>query len=125
MPSTTNYQKGDFVLVAFPFSGGSQVKLRPAMVVLDTSDEDVLLARVTTQLHSTPCDVALNEWQASGLPAVPVVRLHKLATIHTRSIVRTLGKLDPTQREAVSAKLVKLLGLTSLPPDRWRGSARS
>lgn len=109
MPSTTNYQKGDLVLVAFPFSGGSQVKLRPAMVVLDTGDDDVLLARITTQLHSTPYDVALNEWQASGLLAVSVVRLHKLATLEKRLIRRTLGQLQPADRGNVTAALQQTL----------------
>src|SRR5437870_1515492 len=42
MPSTTNYQRGDFVLIDFPFSGASQTKPRPAMVLLDTSDNDVV-----------------------------------------------------------------------------------
>ena len=49
----TVYQAGDVVLVAFPFSSGSSVKARPALVVLDTGDSDVVVARITTQLRQT------------------------------------------------------------------------
>ena len=40
-------------------------------------------------------------------------RLHKLATIHARSIVRSLGKLDPSQHETIAAKLQQLVGLSA------------
>lgn len=43
MPSTMTYQPGDLLLIGFPFSGGSQVKTRPAMVVLDSGDADVVV----------------------------------------------------------------------------------
>jgi mRNA interferase MazF len=39
-----NYQPGDLVLVAFPFTGGGS-KVRPALVLLDTGDDDILVAR--------------------------------------------------------------------------------
>jgi mRNA interferase MazF len=110
MPSTTNYQKGDFVLIAFPFSGGAQMKVRPAMVVLDTGDDDVLVARVTTQRQSTPYDVRLAQWQASGLLAASLVRLHKLATLEKRLIRRILGQLQSADRTNVAASLQQVFG---------------
>ncbi|MGA8346262.1 MAG: hypothetical protein WB773_00450, partial [Isosphaeraceae bacterium] len=54
MPSTTSYLPGDLVLVDFPFTTSGPGKPRPALVVLDTGDADVVLARVTTQPKSTP-----------------------------------------------------------------------
>jgi mRNA interferase MazF len=53
----TTYQPGDVVLVAFPHTGKTRTKNRPALVILDTGDADVVVARVTTQLHQTPHDV--------------------------------------------------------------------
>ena len=85
MPSTTNYKKGDFVLVAFPFSGGAQTKVLPAMVVLNAGDADIVIARITTQQYHTPFDVLVRDWQSSGLLAPSVIRLHKLATVEKQN----------------------------------------
>ena len=110
MPSTTTYQPGSLLLIGFPFSGGSGVKTRPAMVVLDSGDDDVVVARVTTQQHSTPYDVSLTDWQAAGLLAASTVRLHKLATLEKTLIRRKLGELQPTDRASVATVLQNMYG---------------
>ncbi len=101
----TNYQPGDLVLVAFPYSGSAQSKRRPALVVLDAGDADVVVARVTTQPHRTPNDVAIGDWQGAGLLAPSVVRTHKLATIEKALIRRQLGSLQSPDRQRVSAQI--------------------
>ncbi len=103
-----NYQPGDLVLIAFPFSSGAQAKNRPALVILDVGDEDIVVARVTTQLTHTPFDVPLADWQAAGLRAPSVARLHKLATLTKSSVSRFLGRLQGTDRQAVGAVLTAL-----------------
>lgn len=109
MPSTTIFRPGDVVLVAFPFSSGLAVKTRPALVLADTGDEDLLVARVTTQLHQTPFDVPLSEWRATGLLAPSVVRLHKLATLERNRIYRKLGRVQPSDHASVAAALKRTL----------------
>jgi mRNA interferase MazF len=93
MPSTTSYQPGDLVLVEFPFTG-SGTKLRPALVVLDSGDADVLMARVTTQHQATPYDIQVTDWRQAGLLAPSFIRLHKLATLSKARIQRRLGALE-------------------------------
>ena len=105
MPSTTKYQNGDIVLVDFPFTTSGQGKPRPALVVLDSGDADVLLARVTTQTHGSQWDVSINDWPKSGLLAASVVRLHKLATIAKSRVRRTIGRLSTADRQMVSTTL--------------------
>lgn len=68
------YREGDVVLIAFPFSGGDS-KRRPALILADTGDDDVLVARITSISMQTSSDVSLQDWQASGLLAPSVVRL--------------------------------------------------
>lgn len=106
----TTYQPGDLVLVAFPFTGSGQTKDRPAMVILDTGDADVVLARVTTQPGKVPLDVPLAEWQAAGLLAPSTVRLHKLATLEKTRVRRVLGSLQPVDRKQVSAVMRQTYG---------------
>jgi mRNA interferase MazF len=58
----TLYKPGDVVLVRFPFTSGAAAKLRPALVILDAGDADLLVARITTHSSDTPFDFALIEW---------------------------------------------------------------
>src|SRR5271154_5412429 len=102
MPSTTNYQAGDLILVDFPFAGGKQVKTRPALVILDTGDADLVVARVTTQPVSATQDVPITDWQGAGLLAASTVRLHKLATIEKWLVHRVLGSLQPADRTQIA-----------------------
>ncbi|MBI2477816.1 MAG: type II toxin-antitoxin system PemK/MazF family toxin [Planctomycetia bacterium] len=110
MPSTTTYQPGDLLLIAFPFSGGSQIKTRPALVVLDASDDDVVVARITTQPHHTPYDVLLADWHNAGLLAPSTVRLHKVATLEKTLIRRKLGELQSADRANIAAVLRTMYG---------------
>jgi mRNA interferase MazF len=105
MPSTTSYQPGDLVLVDFPFTTSGPGKSRPALVVLDTGDADVVLARVTTQPQITPFDVTISGWKQSGLLAPSTVRLHKLATLAKSRVKRHLGNLDSNDRQRIGAVL--------------------
>jgi mRNA interferase MazF len=108
MPSTTNYQPGDLVLVNFPFTVSGPGKPRPALVILDTGDADVVLARVTTQASNTPFDVTLSDWQQAGLLAPSTVRLHKLATLAKTGVRRRLGSLSGSDRQRVAAVLQQI-----------------
>ena len=100
-----DYRPGDLVLIGFPFSSGTQGKQRPALVILDSGDADVLVARVTTQIYETLFDVLIAEWQGAGLLAPSVVRIHKLAAIEKALIRRGLGQLRPPDRQRVAAVL--------------------
>ena len=106
--STTNYKPGDIVLVDFPFASGGQTRRRPAVILLDTGDADVLVARVTSQSRQDTFDVEVKDWKGAALFLPSIVRLHKLATLEKKLIIRTLGRLQPTDYQAVSAVLGKL-----------------
>ena len=108
MPSTISYQPGDLVLVDFPFTVSGPGKPRPALVVLDTGDADVVLARVTTRGTNTPFDVTISGWQQTGLLAPSTVRLHKLATLAKTGVRRHLGSLVPSDRQRVATALQKI-----------------
>jgi mRNA interferase MazF len=95
MPSTISYQAGDVVLVDFPFTVSGQGKPRPALVILDTGDADVLLARVTTQSRATPYDVTLAGWAQAGLLAPSIVRLHNWQLWRNRVSKATSVRLSP------------------------------
>ncbi len=105
MPSMINYQAGDLVLVDFPFTVSGPGKPRPALVILDAGDDDLLLARVTTQTRITAFDFEITEWPQAGLLAPSTVRLHKLATLAKGRVHRRLGCLDTTDRQQIGLAL--------------------
>ncbi len=85
------YRMGELVLLSFPYTNGIREKQRPALVLLDVGDEDVLVARVTSKLSDTIYDVTLQEWEEAGLLLPSVVRLHKLATLEKHLVKRRIG----------------------------------
>ena len=105
----TPYERGDVVLLAFPFSSEIGFKQRPALVVLDPIDSDVLVARVTAQPYDSPFDLTLQGWRAAGPLAPSVVRLHKLATIEKALVRRKLGRLGTSDLAAIRQKIRQML----------------
>lgn len=61
------YQFGDIVLISFPFTEDGTVKNRPALVLFDLGDEDVIVARVTSQSYRNKFDLSIDKWKESGL----------------------------------------------------------
>jgi hypothetical protein len=62
-----------------------------------------------------PSDLALDpakpEFRSTNLKTLSTLRLHKLATIHTSSLVRYLGVMDGPTFDAVGKKLKVFLAL--------------
>src|SRR5438874_13049687 len=106
----TIFSKGDLLLAEFPFAGGKLTKKRPALVLLDSGDADVVLARITTQPHRTTYDVNVVHWQSCGLRAPSLIRLHKIITSEKVQVLRVLGSLHPVDRQNVSTALKQTFG---------------
>ncbi|WP_339384291.1 type II toxin-antitoxin system PemK/MazF family toxin [Microcoleus sp. LEGE 07076] len=82
-------------MVAFIFAGTTETKRRPGLILLDTGDEDTIVAKITSQIPRTTFDVEIQEWQQAGLKRPSVVRLHKLNTLQKSLVERRLGILTP------------------------------
>jgi mRNA interferase MazF len=106
MTIMTSYQGGDLILVTqFPYTTGQRGKPRPALVVFDSGDADLVAAKVTSQLRQSSFDVNLLEWRAAGLLLPSFVRLHKLETVAKVLVSKRIGQLQPADRQAVAAVL--------------------
>lgn len=114
MPSTTPYSFGDVVLVGFPFTSLQTTKKRPAVVISSTayqqSRPDVILMAITSQIRPNlnTGEYRLQDWQAAGL-AKPSLIKPLIATIEQTQIIRTLGKLTPTDAAALRGLLAEIL----------------
>ncbi len=103
-----NYQPGSVVLLALPFSDTATFKFRPALVLLDTGDDDLVVSRITSQMLQTAFDIEITEWQQAGLMRPSVVRLHKVNTVEKSLINRQLGTLQPNDWQQVRQSIQQL-----------------
>lgn len=110
------YQRGDVVLIPFPFTDLSASKTRPAVVVSSTlyhtTRSDLLLAYVSSQVSkSVPqLDHVLLDWSLAGLPKPSFVR-PKFAAIEPSLIVYHVGNLSSRDLAAVDDCLRQALAL--------------
>lgn len=114
------YSRGDVIVVLYPFTDGSGVVLRPAIVV--SSDEHnaksldvVLLAQITSNITSplNVGDFLIEDWGASDahLDKPSKARMGKLLTVAKTEINRIIGHLSNRDLQAVDANLKFVLGL--------------
>ena len=107
----TTYRFGDIVLIGFPYTDLQSVSKRPAIVLYDSGDQDVLVARVTTQEYVNGGDYKIHNWKKGGLVAESYVRLGKQATIEKHYIIRQLGTLEAGEIEKLKSILRKIYSL--------------
>jgi len=109
-----SYQKGDVVLVPFPFADIRATKARPALVLNDPSYEretgNLILAQITSQAARFSSDYPLKDWSQAGLKKPSIVRL-KLATMTTTLVRHKPGAVTATDLSSIDVRLKQMLRL--------------
>ncbi|MBZ9779458.1 type II toxin-antitoxin system PemK/MazF family toxin [Psychroflexus sp. CAK8W] len=101
-------KKGDIVLIPFPFTDLSGSKNRPAVVLIST-DEDVSICFMTTQLKwQSDVDVNIQPSKTNGLKKESLIRLNKLATINKNLVLGRLGRLDTNELKKLNVSLIRI-----------------
>jgi mRNA interferase MazF len=67
------YSFGNIFIVDFPFADGQGSKRRPVLVIKDTNDKDLLIAKITSQLYNTAFDIKLQDWKYAVLISPSVI----------------------------------------------------
>jgi mRNA interferase MazF len=111
-------QKGDIVLVPFPFTNLSQTKLRPAVVLWsDNAGQDVTLCFVSSQNMETlkPEEFILDsndsEFLGTGLKVASKIKVARIATLERRLITSRLGQLGTNQIQQLKTILKQVFQL--------------
>jgi mRNA interferase MazF len=104
-------EKGDILLIPFPFTDLKGNKNRPALVLIN-SDLDVTLAFISTQLKwKEETDILLKPNKNNGLKKDFVLRLGKIATIDKNLVLGRIGRMDANVLKQVNLNLIKLFKL--------------
>jgi len=105
------WQRGDVVVVDFPFVDRYGSKLRPALVLSSPiyhgeRPQDAIVAVISTQTqkYNGNTDYLLQDWQAAGLLQPSVLRC-TLLTILAARVNRKVGDLSARDLQEVSNRL--------------------
>ena len=89
---------GDIVLIPFPFSDLTNIKLRPAVVVSETKDKykDLIVCAISSQLPTAPsiAEIIINPDGKNGLRVASVIKVDRIFTLKQERVVAVLGNLS-------------------------------
>ena len=111
------WNRGDVVLIPFPYSDLSATKTRPTVVVsipeFQVRHGELILAYLSSQLAQahTELDYLLADWNAAGL-LKPTIMRPRLAVIQEKLIVHHVGSLSERDLVQVNVRLQLALGLS-------------
>ena len=112
-------QRGDIVLVPFPFTDLSTEKLRPAVIAsVDPQKTDVIIAFISSVVSSgelSGTDYLLRQdnpdFTQTGLKKTSTFRMGKLLTVERNKIIRRLGRVSPAIQKELDIRLRRAVGL--------------
>src|SRR5260221_14287712 len=96
---------GEVVLIRIDFHQTPGGKLRPAVVLLDSGDDDFVAAPITSRLRTSDFDVPIRHWREAGLNTASTVRAPKLTVLAEDEVVRNCGNLPEPGRAPLPAVL--------------------
>ena len=104
-------QKGDIVLIPFPFTDLTGNKKRPALILM-VGKLDVTVSFVSTQTHwQEPTDLLLQPNSINGLKKPSLIRVGKIATIDKTLVIGKLGNINEEEMEELDKKLIEIFGI--------------
>ena len=110
------YKPFEVVVVPFPFTDRKADKRRPALILSDDikfnrPSGHAVLAMITSQKNPDwPLDTMISDNRRTGLTAPSKVRM-KLFMLDSRLIVKKIGTLTDSDKNAVAQALQSLLGI--------------
>jgi mRNA interferase MazF len=113
-----SFDRGDVVLVPFPFTDLTTQKQRPGLIIssksFNDSSADAILLAITSQVAAEPQHtdyrLSVEEQQKGGLPKPSTVKAAKVVTLSQALIRKTLGRLPVETVDQIVRKLVSVIG---------------
>jgi mRNA interferase MazF len=112
----TIYERGDVVLVPFPFSDQSASKKRPAVIIssdrYNKLSSDVVIMAITSKTHKAdgPVEYVIEDWEKTGLLKPSLIK-PAVSTIEQKLIIKKLGSFSSKDINLLGKALKELFGL--------------
>jgi mRNA interferase MazF len=110
--SIQSYSRSDILLVRYPFTDLSGIKVRPAIVVnAPHPSQDSFVVPLTSRLAALqPGEFVLADWKTAGLN-VPSAVKRGIYTIHPSLVAKLVGRLSARDSQQLEKSLREWLGL--------------
>ncbi|HKR03755.1 MAG TPA: type II toxin-antitoxin system PemK/MazF family toxin [Bacteroidia bacterium] len=104
---------GEIVLIPFPFSEISNVKVRPAIILFLTKDKyrDITVCAISSVISSklSKAEFIINPSPTNGLRAVSVVKVDGIVTLRKNKVISKLGKLNHAENKKLKGIYLSLM----------------
>ncbi|OHB35767.1 MAG: growth inhibitor [Planctomycetes bacterium GWA2_39_15] len=116
MQFMTVCNRGDVVLVPFPFSNQTTVKKRPSVIVssdvYNNTSSDIVIMTITGKTDKTlnVGECLIEDWRGAGLLKPSSIK-PAISTIEQRLVLRKLGKLSTKDLISMEEALKEFLEL--------------
>lgn len=102
------FVSGDVVVVPFPFTDLSSVKVRPALVLASLTRGDLILCQITSQAagHPEAVPVLAADFEPGGtLRRVSFALPHRVVTANEVCVRRVVGKLKSAKLQEIRERV--------------------
>ena len=105
-------ERGDLLLVPFPFTDLSAAKRRPVLAITSADSYGDFVALPVTSRPQTVHGVALNaaDLLSGSLPAASWIRTNRVVTLNSGLVVKSLGRVSETVVATAVAQLCTYIG---------------
>lgn len=107
---TSGFEKGDVVVMNFPFSNLADSKKRPALVVASLGGTDRIVCQITTNATIDDYSIMLDsrDFNQGSLSKLSIIRPNKIFTADESIISYKVGRLKDSKIMEVEENLVNI-----------------
>lgn len=109
------FQKGDIVIIDFPFSDLSKTKKRPALIISNdrvNKSGDHLMVQITSKIRNDKLSLPINKGvfvNEKELPIKSCIRLHKIFLLNEDLIIYKHTAVNTVFLDSVIGKITELI----------------
>jgi mRNA interferase MazF len=111
LPPEEKCEKGEVVLIRFPFSDLSNFKIRPALVIANLEGEDVMVCQISSKERKDSHAVLLSgdNFQEGRLRENSSIRPNKIFTASKAIVFDKVGRVKKEKTREVENKIVEII----------------
>ena len=120
--------KGDVISVPFPFSDTSTTKKRPALVITESDNNNIIIICPITSKPGRDYEIKLEDedFRVGKLNLSPCyIRPNIIATVDKSNVLRYIGKLKDDKLHQVISTIIEIIEKPSSPPPASKAWERS